>query len=316
MAAQCRWSPGAGECTPCVPACALAACVLIVQHGLWPSHNNAGVTLPCPCHPARPALPAVQHAGRALLRPLQHCVHHQRAGTHRAGRLVWPRGALNCIDEGFGLQAANRSLPFLLCIFACWTVERPSRLHVPDSLGQCRALPIQLLADVWSPACHASPHCVQENLGIAAEHGWFWRPNARSEWQVCCVWAVLMCIAAVAERSCVPRVALCLSCLQMPHGVPSLSCPSLPAFFAASEHGSFSAAALLPVWCRCKTPRSSLVGRTLLSRSCRWGVGVGATNTGSCMHQLLHQLPGTVSDRAVHQALWFSGRGTPLHLFA
>lgn len=23
----------------------------------------------------------------------------------------------------------------------------------------------------------------QENLGIAAEHGWFWRPNARSEWQ-------------------------------------------------------------------------------------------------------------------------------------
>ncbi|KAI7839449.1 hypothetical protein COHA_006850 [Chlorella ohadii] len=23
-----------------------------------------------------------------------------------------------------------------------------------------------------------------ENLGIAAEHGWFWRPNARSEWQV------------------------------------------------------------------------------------------------------------------------------------
>ena len=59
-----------------------------------------------------------------------------------------------------------------------------------DSLGRCHALPIQLLADVWSPACHASPHCVQENLGIAAEHGWFWRPNARSEWQVCCVWAV------------------------------------------------------------------------------------------------------------------------------
>ncbi len=27
-------------------------------------------------------------------------------------------------------------------------------------------------------------HSPQENLGLAAEHGFYWRPNARSEWLV------------------------------------------------------------------------------------------------------------------------------------
>lgn len=94
--------------------CAQAACGLIVRHGLWPP-PNAGVTVPSPSHPARPALPCLLCSMLAALCSDPRNIVYIISGRGRTELDAWFGPVVRSIAACTGLQAANRSLPFLAC---------------------------------------------------------------------------------------------------------------------------------------------------------------------------------------------------------
>jgi trehalose-6-phosphatase len=82
------------------------------------------------------------------------------SGRARAELADWFGGVVSC--------AALHVIAVLLPKLTTQVVKCDQAEVVKSHLTSCI---------VWCSVC-----CAQENLGLAAEHGFYWRPNASSEW--------------------------------------------------------------------------------------------------------------------------------------